>query len=195
MKTKRRKFPIYAVIILLLSGTTILIFAKTFYDDLQKRWLLQTHPLEFSAQVEEYADEYGLDRFLVYAVIKTESSFDPNAVSNLGARGLMQIMEETFDWISGLRLRESEMSFDDMFKADDNIRYGCYLLAYHLERFGDLDCALAAYFAGDRTVIRWLENPDFSFDGRTLIDIPDPDTRHYIRKVKTAYENYLYLYS
>ena len=49
--------------------------------------------------MEYYADKYGLEYAQVYAIIKTESGFKPNALSAVGARGLMQITEETFDWI------------------------------------------------------------------------------------------------
>ncbi|MCL2637266.1 MAG: lytic transglycosylase domain-containing protein [Oscillospiraceae bacterium] len=192
---RRKKSPIFAVIIAFLITAILIASAKFVHDYLQHEWLLRTHPLEFTQYVEKYANEYGLDKFLIYAVIKTESSFEADAVSNVGARGLMQIMEDTFDWLSVYRLRESEISFDNMFNPDDNIRYGSYLIAYHLENFGDLDCALAAYFAGDNTVIRWLNNPDYSADGRTLTAVPDSDTRHYIHKVNTAYENYIKLYS
>ncbi|MCL2697967.1 MAG: lytic transglycosylase domain-containing protein [Oscillospiraceae bacterium] len=195
MRKNKRKSPLFAVIITFLIIAILFFSGKIVYDYFHHQWLLRTHPLEFTPYVEKYADEYGLDKFLVYAVIKTESSFEPRAVSSVGARGLMQIMEETFDWISTYRLRESDMSFDDMFAPDDNIRYGCFLIAYHLENFGDPDCALAAYFAGDQTVIRWLSNPNFSADGQTLSDIPDPDTQHYINKVNSAYETYIKLYS
>ncbi|MDR2532734.1 MAG: lytic transglycosylase domain-containing protein [Oscillospiraceae bacterium] len=195
MRTKRKKRPLFAIIITALIIAICLIAAKTAYDYLHRQWLLRTHPLEFAEYVELHAREYDLDKFFVYAVIKTESDFKPDAESNMGARGLMQIMEDTFDWLSGYRLFERDMTFDDMFSANENIRFGCYLLAYHLENFGDIDCVLAAYFAGDRTVIRWLENPELSSDGKTLDHVPDPDTRHYIHKVNTAYEIYIKLYS
>jgi soluble lytic murein transglycosylase len=193
VKTKRKKPRLFALIVIFLITAIIVFSAKFVYDKLHHEWLLRTHPLEFSRYVEKYADEYGLDRFLIYAVIKTESSFEPYAVSNMGARGLMQIMEDTFDWISRYQLFEREMIFDDMFTPDDNIRYGCFLIAYHFdnEKFnGDLNCVLGAYFAGDKTIERWLENPNFS-----SYEVPDPDTRHYIHKVNTAYENYIKLYS
>ncbi|MDR2559337.1 MAG: lytic transglycosylase domain-containing protein [Oscillospiraceae bacterium] len=173
----------------------LLISAKFVYDYLHLKWLLRANPLLYVDYVEKYAREYEVDKFLIYAIIKTESDFRTDAVSSAGARGLMQITEETFDWLSVYRLRESGKVFDHMFIADDNIRYGSYLITYHLRNFGDIDCALAAYFAGDNTVIRWLNNPDFSQDGKTLSEVPDPDTRHYIHKVNTAYEIYLKLYS
>jgi soluble lytic murein transglycosylase len=195
MKRSKRKSPVFALVITFLITAIMIVSAKFIYDYLHHQWLLREHPLRFTEYVNKYAGEYELDKFLIYAIIKTESDFRTNAVSNMGARGLMQIMEETFDWLSVYRLREDGMSFDDMFTPDDNIRYGSYLIAYHLRNFGDVDCALAAYFAGDNTVIRWLGNSDFSADGRTLSDVPDPDTRHYIHKVNTAYDIYIMLYA
>jgi len=195
---KKKKLPIFIIIVILLLTAIALVFARAAYNfmlDLRHQWLLREHPLGYSYYVEMYAEEYGLNPFLVYAVIKVESDFKAGAVSNMGARGLMQIMEDTFDWISRYRLFERDMIFDDMFQPHDNIRFGCYLLSYHLENFGDIDCSLAAYFAGDNTVLRWLGNPDFSSDGKTLDEIPDPDTQHYINKVNNAYETYIKLYA
>jgi soluble lytic murein transglycosylase len=103
----------------------------------------------------------------------------------MGARGLMQIMEETFSWLSRYRLFERDMVFDDMFIPDENIRYGCYLIRYHLNQYGEnTEHAMAAYFAGDQNMNRWL----------LAGEITDPDTNHYINKVKTAYDNYNKLY-
>jgi soluble lytic murein transglycosylase len=194
---KKRRLSVFVLLVTLLLAAIAAVFARTAYDymlRLRHEWLLREHPLGYRYYVEKYADEFDLDPFLIYAVIKTESDFRPDAVSNMGARGLMQIMEETFNWLSRYRFFEREKVFDDMFTPHENIRYGCYLLAYHLENFGDLDCSLAAYFAGDNTVLRWLGNSEFSSDGKTLDHIPDPDTRHYINKVRTAYETYIKLY-
>jgi soluble lytic murein transglycosylase len=201
--TKRKKLPIFIIIVIFLLIAIFAIFARTIFnyiddllDEMNYQRLLREHPLGYSYYVERYADFYDIDPFLVYAVIKTESDFRADAVSNMGARGLMQIMEDTFDWISRYRIFERDMVFDDMFKPHENIRFGCYLISYHLENFdGDVDCSLAAYFAGDNTVLRWLSNPEFSSDGKTLDEIPDPDTRHYINKVRNAYENYIMLYT
>ena len=97
-RRKRRVLPaaVITVIIAALLGT-----AGWFGWGYYQRY---THPLRYESYVEKYSRENGLDKYLVYAVIKTESGFDPGAVSNVGARGLMQIMEDTFDWVK-FRLR------------------------------------------------------------------------------------------
>ncbi|MDR0222837.1 MAG: lytic transglycosylase domain-containing protein [Oscillospiraceae bacterium] len=157
-------------------------------------YLLARHPLDYSETVEKYARENNLDKYLVYAIIKIESGFNPKAVSGAGARGLMQIMPDTFDWLREYRLGDGERDYGDMFNPDDNIRYGCYLIAYHLGNYGNIDCALAAYHAGDKRVDEWLKNALYSSDGKTLDKIPGRDTAHYVDKVNQAYKTYLKLY-
>ena len=151
-----------------------------------------THPLKYAEYVEQYAREYGLDKYLIYAVIKTESSFNPEAVSNAGAVGLMQIMDETFEWIN-YRLDE-EMDYSVMYDEKINIRYGSYLLYYLYGLYGDTDCVIAAYHAGSGNVSQWLEDSRYSSDGRTLKEIPISDTEHYVDKVNKAYQTYVTLY-
>ena len=57
------------------------------------------YPRKYGSIVKKEAKEYDLPQSLVYAVIKAESDFDPEAESPVGALGLMQMMPETFDWI------------------------------------------------------------------------------------------------
>jgi len=154
------------------------------------------YPMKFSEIVEASAAEHGLDKYLIYAVIKTESGFNPEAVSTAGARGLMQIMPDTFEWIRDYRLREvsEDLSFDDMFVAENNVLYGAYLIAYHMKSYNDIDCSLAAYHAGNGEVNKWLQDSKYSSDGRTLHTIPIPETSHYVNKVNKAYQTYIKLY-
>ena len=71
----------------------VLLIAACVYVGINAEALCRKYiyPLEYQTYVERYSAEYGVDKYLVYAVIKTESGFDPDAVSNVGARGLMQI--------------------------------------------------------------------------------------------------------
>ncbi|MCL1865776.1 MAG: lytic transglycosylase domain-containing protein [Oscillospiraceae bacterium] len=182
---------IIRVLVILIVVSVILlavnIVYSRFFDD------ENGHQILFSEFVEKSAEDYGIDKFLIYAVIKTESNFNPEAVSEVGARGLMQLMPDTFEWIRDFRKGE-DLDFDDMFDPEDNIRYGTYLLSYHMRYYEDIDCSLAAYHAGDGNVDKWLENAEYSSDGKTLDVIPIPDTRHYVNKVKKAYEIYKKLY-
>lgn len=157
-------------------------------------FLKQTHPIKYENYVERYAKEYHLDKYLVYAVIKTESGFRPDAVSNVGARGLMQIMEETFDWIK-YKLSDDTTDYYDMYDPETNIRYGCFLLGYLCDEFGNTDAAMAAYHAGRGRVNEWLLDERYSTDGVHLDTIPISDTAHYVSKINKAMDTYIRLYN
>lgn len=178
-----------AVIIMLLIAA--LLCAAGYFG--YKYYEAASHPLKYTDYVERYAAENGIDKYLVYAVIKTESGFDSNAVSNVGARGLMQIMEETFDWIS-YKLGDEDAVYADMFDPRQNIRYGCYLLGYLYDEFGNVDAAIAAYHAGRGNVSQWLADRRYSSDGIHLDVIPISDTAHYVDKINKAMDIYIRLY-
>lgn len=156
-------------------------------------YIRETHPIGYGSYVEKYSAEYRIDKYLVYAVIKTESGYDHRAVSNVGARGLMQIMEDTFDWIK-FRMGDEETEYSDMFDPETNIRYGCFLLGFLYEEFGNIDAAMAAYHAGRGAVNSWLSDSEYSRDGVHLDKIPIRDTAHYVDKINTAMQTYIGLY-
>lgn len=186
-KKKRSAAPVLIITAVILALLTVGgFFGYQFY-------LKYTHPLKYESYVEKYSRMNGLDKYLVYAVIKTESGFDPEAVSNVGARGLMQIMEETFDWVS-YRLDDSETRYLDMYDPEVNIRYGCWLLGYLYEEFGNVETAMAAYHAGRGKVNEWLGDKSISADGVHLDVIPIPDTDHYVGKIVKTMETYKRLY-
>ncbi|MGN1340832.1 MAG: lytic transglycosylase domain-containing protein [Oscillospiraceae bacterium] len=158
-----------------------------------KAFIKYTHPLKYENYVEKYSRENGVDKYLVYAVIKTESNFDPNAVSDLGARGLMQIMEDTFDWLK-YRMEDEETRYLDMYDARTNIRYGCWLLGYLYDEFGSVETTMAAYHAGRGKVNEWLQDSSLSADGVHLDVIPTSDTAHYVSKIVRAMDIYKKIY-
>lgn len=142
----------------------------------------------FRAAVEES----GLSPALVYAVIKTESGFDEDAVSRAGAVGLMQLLPSTAEFIC----RKCGLAFDaeKLKEGEYNIRLGCLYLGYLLERFGVRETALAAYNAGEGTVAAWLNDRRYSADGKTLCAVPYPETEAYIKKVMKFRKIYLFFY-
>ena len=158
-----------------------------------QEWIIAEHPMEYTEYVERYSREFGLDKYLVYAIIKTESSYDSSSVSNVGARGLMQIMEDSFDWVK-FKLGDEDTEYSDMFDPEQNIRYGCYLMGYLYDEFGNIEAAAAAYHAGRGAVNSWLEDPAYSSDGVHLDVIPISDTAHYVNKITKALETYKELY-
>jgi len=161
----------------------------------QKLYLKKAYPVKYSEYVEKYSQEYDLDPYFVYSIIRTESDFSKNALSSVGARGLMQITEETFDWIKG-KLKDTESSFDSMYDEETAIRYGTYLLYYLKQTLGSEQNLLCGYHAGVNRAKGWLEDSEISQNGEIIVDsIPYPDTKQYVKKVMKTFEIYKKLYS
>ncbi len=156
------------------------------------------YPQKYGELVEKASEDYNLSTSFIYAVIRTESKFNPDAESGVGACGLMQITPDTFDTYMNIRGESGKYSSKDLFDPAVNIDYGCYILRDHLDTFGNEECALAAYNAGPGNVTQWIEDPDISPDGRTIIvdNIPSAfsETRNYIIKVEEAKDIYRDLY-
>ncbi|MCM1059397.1 MAG: lytic transglycosylase domain-containing protein [Eubacterium sp.] len=167
------------------------VWAVCSAETLSKRYL---YPIEYGELVENASRETGIDKYLICAVIKTESGFSPEAESDAGARGLMQLMEDAFDWVRFRMEDGRDVSYDDMYDPAYNIEYGSFLLKLLYEEYGDERTALAAYHSGRGCVNGWLEDERYSSDGRTLDKIPSETTEHYVKKVMTAYEGYTNLY-
>lgn len=146
------------------------------------------YPIKYEMYVEKYSQEYNVPENLLYAVIRTESSFESDAVSNVGAVGLTQIMPDAFDWIN-YKMGEDK-DFDSLYDEETSIRYGAFLLGYLLDEFENPEAALAAYHAGRGNVNKWLNDKAYSKDGIHLDSIPIPDTAHYVRKVMRSVNIY-----
>ncbi len=187
-KRKKKRAGLIATIIIVVAA---LLGVGAYFG--YRQYIIETHPLKYQTYVEKYAAQNDIDKYLVYAVIKTESGFKTDAVSNVGARGLMQIMEETFDWIKYKR-DDGDAVYFDMYNVQKNIDYGCWLLGYLYEEFGTIEATAAAYHAGRGTVNEWLSDARYSPDGVHLEVIPTPDTAHYVNKIKNALQTYKKLY-
>lgn len=152
------------------------------------------YPVPYEEIVGEQAEAYGLDPALVYAVMRAESSFRPEAVSNKGAYGLMQITEPTFEWLQTKMDDGQTYTTDDLCQPEVNIRYGCKLLSILLSQYESTETALCAYNAGMGRVGEWLSDEAYSSDGATLHTIPFPETKNYVAAVMSNYDVYHELY-
>ena len=154
------------------------------------------YPCRYSEYVTYYATKYDIDPLILYSFIRTESNFDPAAQSDAGARGLMQITEVTFDWIKTKIAPDEDLTFDDLFDPETNIRFGSYFVAYCLLRYDNhLATAAAAHHSGVGTVDGLLADPACSPDGQTLTHYPYPQMRRYVHKITTGYQRYQEIYS
>ncbi len=138
------------------------------------------------------AERCDLPISLVCSVVKAESDFRADAVSRAGAVGLMQLRPSTAEFICGLEGVPFEPT--RLMEREYNLRVGCLYLRYLLGRFPDLRTALAAYNAGEGTVRAWLSDERYSSDGRTLDEIPFPETGSYVKKVEKFRKIYEILY-
>jgi soluble lytic murein transglycosylase len=139
-------------------------------------------PLRYRETVAEQARTTGLPEAWIYAVLRQESAFDPQATSSAGARGLMQLMPQTarelLRDLGRQRLSESELHDPGL-----NIALGSHYLAQMERRFGGHPAlAAAAYNAGPGAVARWL--PASPMDADVWVaTIPYRETRAYVRRV------------
>lgn len=150
------------------------------------------YPLAYSQQVARHSSANSLSESLVYALIRSESSFAPAVKSRVGAVGLMQLMPST----ARATAREHEGFSPDLLTTPDyNIMLGTRYLRQLLGGFGgDLVYSVAAYNAGSTSVERWKKRFKGLRKDEFIESIPYPETRDYVKKVYAAAGIYRQLY-
>lgn len=187
-KAKRKKKILWALF--LLSAFCLLVFILG-----NGHWLKRKkYPLVYEEHIREYAFLYEVDPFMTASIIFTESRFNPTAVSFKDARGLMQILPSTGEWVAE-KIGLPNYSDDQLFEPEVNIQIGCWYLTYLNSQFPDnRELVLAAYNGGIGNVNKWLSNKEYSSDGKHLDYIPFMETRNYIEKVLDTYYIYKEIY-
>lgn len=149
------------------------------------------YPLDYQSEIAASSSKRGLDPYLVAAVIRVESDWDPSAASHAGAQGLMQLLPETArDMIAWGKVDGDSYSADSLEDPATNIEFGCAYLAYLLDYFnGATDKAIAAYNAGMGNVSSWSQDEGLLHDA-----IRFPETQAYLVRVKMAWGRYQDLY-
>lgn len=186
---------VFVTVMLLIAGGLMIIFRQPeVKETVPKAKNYFTYPTEYKEYVLKYSKEYDIDARYIFAVIRTESSFVETAESEVGARGLMQIMPDAFDWIEFKLGDNRGLDFDDMFIPEYNIQYGAYMLSYLYDMFGSYELASGAYHQGMNAVQGWIDDgtidPEhFSID-ESIDDMPSSLTRDYIYKVMKAFDKY-----
>ena len=152
------------------------------------------YPKPYADIVRKESQRYGVPEDLIYAVMREESAFNPNAVSPRLARGLMQMIRPTARRlakkakIKGFRLRQ-------LFQPEVSIKLGTLYLSSLLEEFdGNIVAAIASYHAGEQRVGRWLKEKGHLPSDEFIVDIPYTSTRGYVKKVLGSYGVYRMLY-
>lgn len=184
---KKSTFAIWLrlVVFLLLLGTVVFLNES---DGWRKTEPVETLSVEDA--VAKYAAEYGVERNWVLAIIRAESDFDENAVSDTGAIGLMQISPTQY--LRQIRdLLGVGNAASDLSKTTFNIRCGTCLFSHYIDYFNSPELAAAAYKAGADAVDGWIGDPRYAEGGVLKIDaLPDGETREFLQNVLSFYEAY-----
>lgn len=151
------------------------------------------YPMHFEKEINQHAQEFDLDPYVVLAIMREESHFDTKAQSYVGAGGLMQVMPDTAKFIAskyGLSYSE-KLRYD----FDKNIELGCAYLDFVLSQLSKKYLfAVAGYNGGPNAVRNWTTALNYTDYDEFVEEIPYAETQNYIRKVFKSYWNYLNIY-
>lgn len=152
-------------------------------------------PIPYRADLERYAKQNGLDPFLMAALIRQESEFNPKAISKSNARGLTQIMPATGRELSR-RLQVRPYSTARLFQPSVSLQLGSYYLKSVAASLGGRwEAALAAYNAGLTRANAWLTWGDFQEPAEFVETVPFSQTRNYVQVVLRNADVYRRLYA
>jgi soluble lytic murein transglycosylase len=156
-------------------------------------WRL-AYPMAFEDEVDQSAVDHGVERALVWAIMREESSFDPGVESWANAIGLMQLLLPTAKSVAqrlGLQVNRRNLRNPEI-----NISLGAAYLSTLSRKFRHPALAIAGYNAGEGAVARWLTQWNSGQDLDLFIEsIPYDQTRGYTKRVLSSYATYSFLYS
>ncbi len=152
-----------------------------YWDDVELRF-----PLAFQDEITRFSEKAQIDSAWAMAIARRESSFMADANSPVGARGLMQIMPDTANYIA-----KKPVQLRQLYNPVTNIDYGTDYLNYLMRRNdGNLLMATAAYNAGFSRVRQWIPK-DYAMPADVWVEtIPFRETREYVKAVMAYYQIY-----
>lgn len=162
---------------------------KRIRDEYDNMVFRHKNTIKYQDLIEYYAAVYKINPAFIAAIIYRESHYDPMAVSNVGAQGLMQLMPDTVEWMGD----KLDIQNPDPHDPETNIRMGARYLNYLSGKFdGNPIYVACAFHAGAGNVESWIEKGYFADPlNPTVAEIPMDDSRNYARKVVESYAIFL----
>jgi soluble lytic murein transglycosylase len=152
-------------------------------------YIRMLYPLKYEKSIKRYSEATKVNPYLLCAIIREESRFNPEVQSNKGAVGLMQLMPKTAGWIS--KKANFKLEDGDLVKPENNIKYGSWYYSYLKGKYESNQLALSAYNAGTANVDKWVKRMG---PKKTKEKIPFSETRNFVSRVTDTAKVYQRLY-
>tara|TARA_B100001248_G_scaffold75099_1_gene53838 strand:+ start:42605 stop:44536 length:1932 start_codon:yes stop_codon:yes gene_type:complete len=154
---------------------------KTFSENHHK------YPLAYKEIVYKNSQQYNVDKNLIFALMREESLFDSNAISWVGAKGLMQLMDKTKKSLE----KDMGTKSGNVYKPNINIKLGTFYLSKLMKDFdNDLIRVIASYNAGPHNIRKWNKRFDGYDNDEFVESIPFKETHGYVKRVLRSYFKY-----
>lgn len=150
-------------------------------------------PRPYWGDMKKFASANGLDPYLVASLIRQESEFNPNAVSNKNALGLMQLLPKVGKGVAKQE-KLKHFSATQLFTPAINLQLGTKYFRSMVDQFGGFEYALAAYNAGDYRVKDWESGTKYRDVQEFVESIPFTETREYVQAIMRNANVYRQLY-
>lgn len=153
-------------------------------------WQRMYYPLKYRDEIASSAKRHQVNPYLVAAIVNAESKFESSARSEQGAVGLMQVLPSTAQQLAKSGdVDDARFPVESLSDPAVNIEYGTAYFRFLVERYHEIEPALAAYNAGLAWADKWVAR------GRDVRDaIEFPETRHYVLRVARGKDRYEALY-
>lgn len=153
------------------------------------------YPQAYMGYVEKYAKEFAVPKELIWGIMRAESSFRKDAISPVGALGLMQVMPITGHKVSQM-MGDLQFKSSDLLQPDTAIRVGTRYLQRLMKKFeNSIPLVAASYNAGPHRVKNWMSSFGYLEMDEFIEHIPFLETRNYVKKVVTNSQIYSSLYN